>query len=224
VVRKPLFRTATHRILDVHEGSKGENGMSQTVNQDNVVFGIQKEQASPGVAGAYYIAVFKDGNVLLLNSDEAGATNPPAQAAPATSKGSSSIPLVVKVTLTTAQIKALRATPLVIIPAPGAGRSIMLEQIMMRLVFVSAAYTAANADLDIFMGPASDAVKAIATAEAILLATANATSWVPVTGPSTAADADMINQPVRVGNSGAAEFLAGDSPLEIMIKYHILVW
>jgi hypothetical protein len=50
-----------------------------------------------------------------------------------------------KVTLTSAQILALNTTPITLIPAPGAGKYISVDEIMGQMTFNSVQYTGANA-------------------------------------------------------------------------------
>ncbi len=51
---------------------------------------------------------------------------------------------VAAVSLTSAQIKALNATPIALVAAPGAGKLIIVDEVLLKMSFLTAAYTGSN--------------------------------------------------------------------------------
>jgi hypothetical protein len=120
-----------------------------------------------------------------------------------------------KVTLTSAQILALNTTPIALIPAPGAGKYISVDEVVCLLNFNTTQYTGANAlefrytdgsgvkvtgDIAaaLINAAANRADKAIGAAVAVAVANAAIVAVVPTANPA-----------------------AGDSTIVVDIKYRI---
>jgi hypothetical protein len=131
---------------------------------------------------------------------------------------------VMKTTLTSAQLLALKATPLALIPAGGTNRITEILNITLRMIFSSPAYTLNAGTLKLFYGPVANALPLTADQAAILTAGANGSvigvALVPVgTAASPASDTNGRNQPIIIANDGAAEYTLGAGQLEVIISY-----
>lgn len=118
-----------------------------------------------------------------------------------------------RVTLTTAEVKALNSTPIEIIPAPGAGKLILGLVYCTYLDFNSAAYVGSPTMSIEYSGGAS----LVTIANNILLAVAD---YQDTGGLVTPKGAPVLNTAVDI--SASADPTAGDSPLVVDIWYRIL--
>jgi hypothetical protein len=136
------------------------------------------------------------------------------------------------VTLTAAQIKALKATPIQIIPAPGAGKAINLIQAVWQYKFGTVPYgnvpSFPTATLDISQGDinTSDFGLAAAFAEGFLDQNQNMVQIQPQIPPSgvgiVGTQAEIENVAVHLGNSGPSEFTNGDGTLTVTVYYTVV--
>lgn len=127
-------------------------------------------------------------------------------------------------TLTSAQVKNLRATPISIVAAPGANLMIQPIAGSVELVYGGTnAFTAANSDnLGFKLKDGTTSTLMTGAVQAMLQATA---SDVCLLTPSTATNvsrANAVNQPLVVHNTTGAEIAgnaAGDNQLVVKVKY-----
>lgn len=119
-----------------------------------------------------------------------------------------------EVTLTAAQINALNATPISIIPAQGAGKVIVVDKVVGFLDYGSATWEAGTATLDLKYTNGSGAVAA-SLANAFLESAADAYGI----GLGTA-NVPVANAPIvaHVGTDAAT----GDSPIKLKVFYHVV--
>lgn len=126
------------------------------------------------------------------------------------------------VTLTSAQLLALRATPITLIAAPGAGQMILLQQASMEYVFNATPYTVpGGANLRLLINGVTVGTDIAATG--LLDQGANTIGYARAANQTTGiATATLANQPLTIANSGGAEFTLGDGTLVVNVLYNII--
>lgn len=118
------------------------------------------------------------------------------------------------ITLTSAQILALNTTPITVIPAPGAGQLIQVDNAVLRLNFNTTAYTGTNA-IQFSYTNGSGAVVTASPPASFLNSVATAFYCAP-----DAAVLAVVNAPVVV-SVPTANPAAGNSTLSIEVFYSI---
>lgn len=128
--------------------------------------------------------------------------------------------LIADVQLTNAQLLAIRATPINLVAAPGAGWAIVVDALFM--YFDSAgAYTVGTNDLTLEYGSGADIVGTIETVGFMDQATDQARHVAPAAGSLLT---PIVNSAVRLFNSGAGEFTGGNAAntLSCRVHYHLV--
>jgi hypothetical protein len=128
--------------------------------------------------------------------------------------------------LTSAQVKALRATPIAVVPAPGGGKALEFVSALLQL----------NYGTSVFSGPQNLAVKYKDGASAQVSQNVTGTGFMDQSGDmvtSAAAKVDAIatravaeNQPLVLHNVGASEIAgnaANDNLLHVKVLYRVHV-
>lgn len=120
-----------------------------------------------------------------------------------------------QVTLTPAQVITAFTTPLVLLPAPGAGKSIVVDYILYRLTYAGTAYTLGGV---VTVGYAGGAAVVNTMTAALITASASADTLL-VTGSTniTATQNAAIQLSVATQN-----FATGNSNLVLFIYYSIV--
>lgn len=138
--------------------------------------------------------------------------------------GIGTFPIQIKVLLTSAQLLTLKGTPQVLIPAPGAGKIIYVDQVSFRYLFNSVAYTLNAGTIKVFEGPSANAKSIIASVATGLIDQVVNTSnlGIPALATGNLTDAQGINVPITIANDGAAEFTLGNGTLEVIVNYTIV--
>ena len=125
-------------------------------------------------------------------------------------------------TLTAAQVLALNATPVQLLPAPGANLAIVLRAVLLELLYGGTAYTnGSNANIQ-FLANAT-LVSDVTQANFNGLITATANSILLVDSPfinTVLAKANLVNQPLNVNLTAA--LAAGNSPLQISTFFSVV--
>jgi hypothetical protein len=154
----------------------------------------------------------------IFSMNNTGATPTTAGAGPVAGPVSK-----VKFTLTSAQLLALRATPVTILPAPGASRYYHVIGVTGRYLFGGVAYTLNAGTLKLFMGPVASAKALTADMSALLTQGTNATTiGQAVLGLATLTDAQALNVALQAGNDGAAEFTLGTGTVEFIVEFEVV--
>ena len=125
-------------------------------------------------------------------------------------------------TLTAAQVLALNATPVQLLPAPGANLAIVLRAVLLELLFNTTAYTNGGGANIQFLANAT-VVSDVTQANFNGLITANAGSILLVDSPfinTVLAKANLVNQPLNVNLTAA--LTAGNSPLQISTFFSVV--
>lgn len=163
--------------------------------------------------------VDQGGDVIVSINNDGSTTIPTGQVGPVASMVNQ-----VKLTLTSAQLKALKATPVSIIPAPGSGKFIQVEECSVYYKFGATAYTLNAGTLKLYHGPVANAKPLTAALETGLIdQTANRSNLdVAILATGNLTDAQALNVDIEVGNAGAAEFTLGDGTVEFFVNYQIL--
>lgn len=125
------------------------------------------------------------------------------------------------VELTSNQIKALVATDVELIAAPGAGKAIEIVSVLLTMIPKATspvAYTWANTDHNIAVGSATFASDA--TAQALIEASTSA-RYTAVLRPSATEGALSENTAVSIGASGTGEPATGNGTLKVRVAYRV---
>lgn len=122
-------------------------------------------------------------------------------------------------TLTTAQLLAMNATPIVAIAAPGAGKAIIVEEVELFLDFNAAAYAAdAGEDLVVRYTTSAVAIDTWDDADTIIEGTGDERR---LTKPDTDLDLDDADNESVEFAILVGEWATGDSPIKYRIKYAV---
>lgn len=126
------------------------------------------------------------------------------------------------VTISSAELLALRATPKTLVAAPGAGNVLEFVSAILLLDYNSAAYVEGGNNLAVryVNGTGVQVSEAIETT-GFLDQTADTLTTARAKLDGIAAKAACENQPLVLHNIGGAEFTTGDSPMRVKINYRV---
>lgn len=122
-------------------------------------------------------------------------------------------------TLSTAQILALFATPISVLPAPGAGLINVVERMVAMIEFNAAAYAGIDAAEDITLKYTNASGDIIGTIETTGFLDAAADAWSVM---SHGTDVAPLANAAIVAHLLVAEVITGDSPVHLAIWYRTL--
>lgn len=123
------------------------------------------------------------------------------------------------VTLTPTQIKNLHATPILLIPAPGADKVTVLIATFAKLIFNTTRYTNAGASsIEFNIGPVIDE-NGYVILPANFVTNDRTSERVDQALSLTMIDEPFENSPIMAYNPDAGEFATGDSDLVITLFY-----
>jgi len=124
-------------------------------------------------------------------------------------------------TVSAAQIKALNASPVTIVPAQGANTLIYLQSIIAYYTYSAPAYTA-SASQTIRVALGTNSIVTTFFTNGTLIGTANAMSCCPQTPRNSVADTNMINTALVFWNPIATEVTNGNSTLTYFLQYNVI--
>jgi hypothetical protein len=126
-------------------------------------------------------------------------------------------------TLTAAQLLALKGADITVAEAPGAGYALMLEEVSVRINFGTTAYTLNAGTLKLFLGPSANGLALTGDLSAILTQAATSDNvGIPGLASGVAVKANIENQPLVIGNTGAAQYTLGDGTLDVVVSYTVV--
>ena len=129
------------------------------------------------------------------------------------------------VTVTTAQILALNATPVALVAAPGANKALIFDGALIWLDYNSAAYAgiAAGEDLAVKYTDGSGLQVGSCEATSFLDLTADAIRWMnPYRAASGVSDITPVANAALVLQMLVGEVITGNSPLKIRTFYRVV--
>lgn len=143
-----------------------------------------------------------------------GGTSPTWAAGPTLGSDTSTV-----FNLTSANITGMFATPVAVLPAPGAGKALVINQIVFTMTTTSTAYTGGGAVSFVYHGTATNAASGTIAAAVI---TAGAGTSTTTLGPAGGAGTTVpANTGIDITNATQA-FAAGTGTAKIQIYYSII--
>lgn len=132
-----------------------------------------------------------------------------------------------KITLTSAQIKALNITPVQIIPAPGSGKTIFILNFMCKLIYGGNNAFTGSGGIYLIYKASSGAQASSGGASNISTNTQNATAIISpnfFSDHATGTNAQIQNEPLLAYNYGSAFAgnASGDNTVKITVNYMIV--
>lgn len=186
----------------------GEHGDVRIVNVSTSTFNVLVATAAGSVVGRTTIA---PGQMTRYLSDGVATWY-------GDGSSSSGVSSEVQVSLSAANILALNATPITLVPAPGAGKVIIVESILLKMVTTSTQF--ANGGALEFRYTNASGAKVTADIAAAVVTAAAGTSYTSVAGVTTSLT-NVANAAITVNNATAA-FITGTGTAVVTIRYRIV--
>jgi hypothetical protein len=131
-----------------------------------------------------------------------------------------------KVIITSPQLLALNGNPIVIAPAGGPGTLLVPDGLSAHFIAGGTAYTIGTGVLKLYIGSiiAGHALTAnFATGLIDQTVNKNSPLIALITASTIDTDANILNQPLSIGNDVAAQFTLGNGQLEILLEYSTML-
>jgi len=130
---------------------------------------------------------------------------------------------VAEVTVSSAELLALRATPKTIVSAPGAGKMVVFHSALV-IADNGTAYVVSTNDMAFRHGTAGDIVSQTIDTAGLLDSTSDIVSYVAADATDTKSPkADVENTALTLHNTGAGEFTTGTGVVRVKCWYSIVV-
>lgn len=132
------------------------------------------------------------------------------------------VPKIACVALTAAQIIAMGTTPVSILPAPGAGKAILVDSILFGMTRTGTAFTGGGA-INFQYHTTTNSVPHSGTIPATLVTTGGAGSAQTRLGPDVSSNGLVVpaNEGIDITNA-TAPFAAGTGTAKVFIRYRVI--
>lgn len=203
-------------------GVPANGGISNTLDSGEIIVGNSSNVATP-VAMTGDLGISNTG----LTTVQAGAITGSKIAANAVDYANlaADVVQVASVSLTAAQVNGMFGTPVLLLAAAGAGKLIVVQDIVWDVAFVSAAYAAGGVIAAQYgntihgAGPAASGTLAAATLNGVV-----ASSFLSQSGSAAVLNVTKtasLNTAVYISNATAA-FTTGDSTVTLYVRYRVI--
>lgn len=128
------------------------------------------------------------------------------------------------VLLSSVQLLSLKASPVELIPAPGIGKVLILDDVFFQYIFNGTPYTGAgNNDIAVFWKPINvpTDVYIELNSRNLIDQSANQVIDTMVFTPTPVPQASVENQPMMIANVGVGEWTNGNGELAVNMSYRI---
>lgn len=133
-----------------------------------------------------------------------------------------STPIVVKVSLTSADILALDTTPITIVAAPGAGFALVVSHMSYRFTYGSVAYTGGASVALMCSSKTAGSADVFVTIDPLAIRAAANRSNSLSSGSGSSANSIAENEALQLKTSTA--FAAGDGTLDVWVTYSLIAY
>lgn len=136
-------------------------------------------------------------------------------------------PMYAEVSITSARVKTLRANPFTLVPAPGAGKMAVLQQLILIAKYGgNSAWTVASTSLAAkYTNGSGQALTATIVSAGLMDQSADTVAIAPDAAVAATGATGAVNQAIVLHNTGAAEFAGNadaDNVLKVKIVYQVV--
>lgn len=166
--------------------------------------------------------VLSPGDLLLVVASDDTQIIIVTAVSPVTTALFTGITRYAEVTISTAQVLAIRATPITLVAAPGAGRILTLKAALLILDYNSIAYTESADNMAIkYTNGSGAAVSQAIEMTGFIDQTADMVTNAQPKIDTIVTAAASANQALVLHNTGDGEYAAGNSPIRVKVSYQI---
>lgn len=227
-----LFPTSIYSSGNFFYGTHQQNDTAQIATDSTTVTPLDVAHGGTGRTSLVAYALLTGGTTTTSPIQQVENIGTAGQVL--TSNGAGALPTfqtissggisTITLTLTANQIKALRATPITIISAPGAGRVINVINCLVKLNYGGTAFTAAASQTIglSYTGIAGQSIIAAVAPNSLIVATSTSIRTTISGGQDVTTYANIEDEPVVLFNTVATEITVGNSTMDVLINYQTL--